>query len=146
MTETFQYLERTSSHPKSVFKGLVKGEIIRHIRNTSNQREAGELIEAFKIRLQKRGYKLSEINEIIQQTAHLNRIDLLKDKKVIKRKATVMVTKFNPAIKQLKRILLKHWHILKQNKRCSEIFKSEPIIAYSRNKNLQELLTKRVRH
>ena len=72
MTETFQYLERTSSHPKSVFKGLVKSEIIRHIRNTSSQRESGELLEAFKIRLRKRGYKLSEINEIIQQTAHLN--------------------------------------------------------------------------
>ena len=33
-TNNFQYLHRESAHPTSVFKGLIKGECIRHMRNT----------------------------------------------------------------------------------------------------------------
>ena len=36
-TETYQYLDRTSCHPKSVFKGFIKSEIIRHTWNTSDE-------------------------------------------------------------------------------------------------------------
>jgi hypothetical protein len=35
-TNTFQYLEFSSAHPRSVFKGLVKGECIRFLRSTSD--------------------------------------------------------------------------------------------------------------
>ena len=36
-TNNFQYLHRSSSHPKSVFTGLVKGECIRH-KNSWNRK------------------------------------------------------------------------------------------------------------
>ena len=38
-TETFQYLERSSCHPNSTFKAFIKGETIRHMRNTSNAQD-----------------------------------------------------------------------------------------------------------
>ena len=35
-TNTFQYLHFSSSHPRSVFKGLVKGEAIRFLRSNTH--------------------------------------------------------------------------------------------------------------
>ena len=66
-------LHRTSSHPNSVFKGFIKGEIIRHIRNTNSRLELHKLIEAFKTRLLNIGYILAEINRIITETINMNR-------------------------------------------------------------------------
>ena len=141
-TDTFQYLERGSSHPQGVFKGFIKGEIIRHIRNTSDAMQLQNIIKVFKIRLIQRGYKSTEIDEIIQNTIHLNRKDLLQDNRRGNDKTIVLVTKFNPAIKKLKKILLKHWQVLQSNKRCKQIFNRLPMIAYKRGKNLQDLLKK----
>ena len=57
------------------------------------------LLKDFKVHLEKRGYKQSEIEPIIQETISANRKDLLrKPKKKNNNKAvpTVLVTKFNP--------------------------------------------------
>ena len=35
-TETMQFLHRSSCHPKPVFDGFLKGEIVRYIRNNNN--------------------------------------------------------------------------------------------------------------
>ena len=140
-TETFQYLDRKSSHPKGVFKGFIKGEILRNIRNTNNKDDLQVLVEAFKNRLLKRGYKETEINDMINETVNLDRTEVLRDKARKKTKPIVFVTNYNPAVRQLKRLLLKHWKILEQNAQCKQIFKSNPIISYKRRKNLQELLS-----
>lgn len=64
-TDTFQYLERKSSHPQNVFTGFLKAEFLRHIRNTNNKKELIKLIQAFK--------------NVIKQTINTNRADLLKE-------------------------------------------------------------------
>ena len=38
-TEKFQYIHRQSSHPKSVFGGLIKGELIRFVRTATNKED-----------------------------------------------------------------------------------------------------------
>ena len=48
-TNTFQYLERNSAHSPSVFKGIIKGEIIRHLRNTSDCNIFYNAVEKFKV-------------------------------------------------------------------------------------------------
>ena len=79
-TETFQYLERSSSHPNSTFKAFIKGETIRHMRNTSNAQELNELLKLFKLWLLKRGYKNVEIYETFNEIRKIQRNDILKDK------------------------------------------------------------------
>ena len=51
-----------------------------------------------------------------------------------------MVTKFNPCIKGLKRRILKYWKDLQSDKKCKEIFKSEPIVAYQKHRNIGEII------
>ena len=111
-TETFQYLDRTSAHPKSVFKGFVKGETLRNLRNTNNTSELHKLIKFFRSKLLDRNYKAEEIDPIIQSALQLNRKDLLTNCNNQKDKNLVFITRYNPALKQLKRTLLKHWKLI----------------------------------
>ena len=136
-TETFQYLERTSAHPTNVFKAFIGGELIRYIRNSSNKTELEKLTQSFKNRLINRKYNEQEIQQIIDDTINKNRADLLKQTKESKEKPLVMITKYNPAVKQLKRKLLKHWKLILMNEECKDLFKNKPIVAYKRNKNVQ---------
>ena len=131
-----------SSHPKSVFKGFIKGEVLRYIRNTSSRTELKKLLEAFKTCLLKRGYKISEINEIFNQTQNIERKNLLIQRQTKREQPLVMLTKFNPSIQKLKNIITKHWNLISLNPNCLNIFNRQPIIAYKRHTNLQELLSK----
>ena len=144
-TNSFQYLHRLSAHSPSVFKGLIKGECIRHLRNTSNQGVLHTILNDFQIHLEKRGYKQSEIEPIIQETLSANRKDLLrKQKKENNGKAvpTVLVTKFNPCTKGLKKRILKYWNYIQHDEVCNDLFKTPPMVAYSRHKNIGDLIVR----
>ena len=47
-TNTFQYLHFSSSHPRSVFKGLVKGEAIRFLRSNTDPHTYNKTINKFR--------------------------------------------------------------------------------------------------
>ena len=126
-TNTFQYLQRSSAHNDAVFTGFIKGECIRHARNTSNKDVLHTELCSFKSQLTKRGYSEKEINPIIKEVYAFDRQQLLmpKDNKIkIKSPPNVLVTKYDPRIKGLKKRLMKHWNVLKKNSRCTQIFKS----------------------
>ncbi|XP_061170725.1 uncharacterized protein LOC133180172 [Saccostrea echinata] len=116
-TETFMYLHRSSAHPNATFRGFIKGEIIRHKRNTSDPHKTKQLISQFKKRLLSRGYSDSEIGSIVSETETINRQDLLKNSKTkSNRPPSVLVTKYNPAVQKLGKILRKHWKIIQKDK------------------------------
>lgn len=142
-TETFQYLDRNSCHPKSVFKGFIKGEIIRNIRNTNDIYERTKIINSFREKLLQRNYKQTEIDEAIISTSNLERNDLLTNTEKPDVKTTIFITKYNPAVKQLKRSIIKHWNLIENDPELSIILRRKPVIAYKRHKNLQEKLTRR---
>lgn len=142
-TNSFQYLHRQSAHSSSVFKGLIKGECTRHLRNTSDQAVLLNIFKDFKTHLEKRGYKQSEIEPIMQETLSANRMDLLnKQKKKNNKKAVpnVLVTKFNPCIKGLRKRLMKYWDNIQHDEVCKKLFTTPPMVAYSKHKNIGDLI------
>ena len=124
-TNNFQYLHRQSAHSPSVFKAFIKGECIRHLRNTSDLEILVSNLSQFKCHLMKRGYKETEIDPIIQNTLSLNRTTMLNHKKNTNKSdiPLVMVTKFDPRIKGLKRKLLKHWKAISKDEYCKKYSK-----------------------
>ena len=52
----YQYLHYTSEHPRSVFKGLIRGECIRYLRTNTLECDFNTIIAMFKMRLHQRGY------------------------------------------------------------------------------------------
>ena len=140
-TDTFMYLHRSSAHPPTTFKGIVKGEIIRCMRNTSDKTKHESLIKKYQTRLLKRGYTKMETDKIIRQTRCLSRTALLKQKEYDPKSIPlVFITPFNPRLRKLGKIVRKHWNIIEQNEICSKIFPNPPTIAFKRHKNLIELV------
>ena len=142
-TNNFQYLHRVSAHPTSVFKGFIKGECIRHMRNTNDTSIYNNRLSHFQDKLIDRGYKTCEIQPIFDEVRQSNRKEILNPRngKKENKETNVMVTKFNPKIKGIKARLIKHWNLVSKDEDLKHIFKSPPIVAYERHKNLGDLLT-----
>ena len=141
-TNNFQYLHRESAHPKSVFKGFIKGECYRLMRNTSDKDLLEGTLHSFKEKLIQRGYHENEILPIMQEVSRKNRTALLKPGlKSPKKDTTILVTKFDPRIKGIKKRILKNWKLISDDLFLKTIFKSAPMIAYEKHKNLSEILT-----
>jgi hypothetical protein len=68
----FAYLPPTSTHPKSVLKGMIIGELTRYFRTNSLENTLILTLELFKDRLLKRGYSYRYIKSIF--TNFINKI------------------------------------------------------------------------
>lgn len=141
-THNFQYLHRESAHSPPVFRGFVKGEFIRHARNTSDPSIFTKTLNKFKTHFSKRGYSDKETDPIILEICETNRTKYLHKKSTDskQRQPNVMITKYNPHIKGLKKRILEHWKLLQKHPICKEMFNIEPIIAYSKHKSISELI------
>lgn len=142
-TNTHQYLDRSSMHNPSVFSGIIRGESVRHCRNNSDKSHLQLHINNFKQYLLQRGYKDREINENIQHGTSKDRKELLRfTPKNINGIPLVYITKYHFAIRGLGKILRKYFKKILKNEKCKRIFTSPPMIAYSRHKNLKDILTR----
>ena len=137
-------LHRSSAHNKAVFTGFIKGECIRHARNTSDKDVLRKQLLEFNFQLTKRGYSNHEIKPIIEETLSLDRQNLLqsnRNKSNTKSIPNVLVTKYDPRIKGLKNRIMKHWKSLQNDDYCKMVFKSDPIIGFSKHKNIGDMIT-----
>jgi hypothetical protein len=151
-TDTFMYLEPSSSHPKSVFSGLFKGETIRYIRNSSTMEDFELKLHQFSKHLQLRGHKYTDISSKTKSVSYSDRKPYLTSKSTTpdssnnqphhNRRSTPLVftTIFDPHTRNLKIALLKHWHYITNNKFVSNLFPKPPLIAYKRGPNIADRL------
>ena len=76
----YQYLHYSSNHPKSVYKGLIRGECIRYLRTNTIQSNFNAMISIFKMRLLQRGYpkklvdKYTSTVQFSQRQKHIQHI------------------------------------------------------------------------
>ena len=77
--DTFQYLSRDSSHPKVCFRGMIKGEDIRYIRNSSSESEYNQKLDFFTSKLLQRGYEKSEVLNCLSDISYKRRNIYLED-------------------------------------------------------------------
>ena len=52
------------------------------------------------------------------------------------------VTAYNPATPNLKKVLMKHWHIIQQQPRLAHIFNQPLIVSYRKEKPLKDILVR----
>ena len=141
-SNTHQYLHRTSYHNPAVFKGFIKGETIRHIRNNNNEQTLEKILDQFKTHLLQRGYKIQEIQKHMNSALNRSRNDLLTHNKDSGKNKIplVLVTKYHNSIGKLGFYLRKHWHKLKRDEKCRKIFTENPITSYCRHKHLGDYI------
>ena len=68
-----------SSHPNTCFSGMVKGEAIRYIRNSSSETEYEQKLDFFISKLLTRGYKKFEVLNGLADISYKRRNIYLED-------------------------------------------------------------------
>ena len=142
-TETFQYTHFSSCHPSSVKKGFIKGEALRLLRNNSVEESFENDKLNFANRLHDRGYPKEFVTNILSEVKFTERNNALnKQRKTSKRKLLPFVTTYNPAVSNIKGVLMKHWHLLNDNENLKRIYPDPPFVSYKRNKSLKDFLVR----
>jgi hypothetical protein len=143
--DTFQYLSRDSSHPKACFHGMVKGEAIRYIRNSSSEYEYKHKLDFFISKLLIRGYEKSEVLNCLSDISYNRRNIYLED--VPKNPGNIPLvfsTDYFPQRSNVdvKQALLRNWHYISNNHNLVKVFPRPPILALRRTQNLGKRLVR----
>ena len=145
-TDKFQYLNFKSCHPYHQKSNLPYALALRLRRICSNTTDFQQHCTTLTHHLRKRGYKLGMIKEGIRKAATRTREDVLKpadvdDTTVDER--VIFSTTYNPIVPDLKQKLAQLHPVLLSSERCREVFPNPPLVAYRRNRNLNDMLVSR---
>ena len=141
-TETFQYTHYTSCHPPSVKKGFIKGEALRLLRTNSSESTFEENMVNFRARLVARGYPRNLIDKHLSEIKFTERKSALKQNKKDTKYILPFVTQYEPAVPNIKQVLMKKWHIIEGQPLLKQIFKDPPIISFKKGKSLKDMLVR----
>ena len=141
-TETFQYTYFTSCHAPGVGKGFIKREALKLHRTNSLEYTFKDNIANFKLRLFERGYPVNLVNNTLAEIQFKERESTLKNQNKGRKKILPFVTQCNPAIPNLKKILMSKWHHIENQPLLREIYREEPIISYKKGKSLKDILVR----
>ena len=142
-TDAFLYLNTSSNHPKHVKANIPKGQFIRVRRICSQNDEFLSNCATLSSFFEKRGYKPEGLKKTIQEVTKIPREKLLEETEKIKRDPQlIFVCNWHPNVSRLPTTLKKHFHLLQNDRKATEIFTSTPMVAYRRPRSLKNMLVK----
>ena len=95
-TNKFQYLQYSSSHPRTVFRSILKGELTRLLRACSDQEVYGQIKSKMSRIFKDRGYPKRLIYHTIQEVPFSNRAQVLHPTKPPSPFDTYLVLDYTP--------------------------------------------------
>ena len=93
----------------------------------------------FEQRLSNRGYRTTLVRKILTEVQFSDRTKALCNKTKKAEEVLPSVTTYNRAAPNLKKILMKYWHITQQQPKLAHIFKQPPIVSYRKEKSLKDI-------
>ena len=140
-TDSHLYLQADFCHHLPSILGIQKGVALRLRRICSTDKEYNNKSKEYKAYLIGRGHKLKNIensfNDVLNMSRQQSRIK--KTKNTNSKNKIAFCSKYNPLGPNIKNIIQKHAHILDN---CQIMQNKEIMVAYKREKNLKELLTR----
>ena len=141
--ETFQYTFFTTCHPPGAKKGFVKGEALRLLRTNSSNKAFEKNITTFKKHLMEIGYPQNFINNTLSEVKFQERTQALLQRNKTKKRILPLVTRYYPAVPNLKEILTRKWYLIQQQPLLNQIFKEPPIISYRKGRSFKDILRRK---
>lgn len=141
-TDRQSYLHNKSYHPNSCKRSITYSQALRIKRICSEPREFVKHVNKLATKLIERGYQHKMINEQIEKANQSNRQTLLTPKNKTVTSKTILAVTYNRNLPNLKKAIDDNWAILSINHNIASVFQEKPILAYRRNKNLQNILFK----
>ena len=141
-TETFQYTHFSSCHPLKTKKGFTKGEAQSLLRTNSVKENFDKHKRDLQPRLCNRSCPTTFVHKILTEVQFSYRTKTLYDKTKKAKEILPFVTTYNPVTPNLKKTLMKHWHIIQQQRRLAHISNQPPIVSYRKEKSLKDILVR----
>ena len=141
-TETFQYTHFSTCDRFNTKKGFIKREALHLLRTNSVKENFYKHKQDFEQRLRNRGYPTSLVHKILTEVQFSHRAEALRNKTKKAKEILPFVTTYNPATPNLKKILMKHLHIIQQQPSLASVFKQSPIVTYRKKKSLKDILVR----
>ena len=113
-TETFQYTHFSSCHQYGVKRGFIKGEALRLLRTNSSKTLFEENIKKIQITPSREGVPRGFIRRTLSEVTFEDRNPVLQQKQKEQKKILPFVTKYHPAVPNLKPVLMNNWHLIRQ--------------------------------
>ena len=123
-------------------KSSTKGEALRLLRTNSVKEHFYKHKRDFEQRLCNRGFPTTLVHKILTEVQFSDRTEALRNKTKKTKEISLSVITYNSATPNLKKILMKHWHIIQQQPRLANIFKRPPIVSYRKEKSLKDVLVR----
>ena len=145
-TDKFQYLNFKSCHPFHQKSNLPYALALRIRRICSNITDYRQHCITLTQHLRKRGYKLGMIKDGIRKATGRSRDELLEPKEDGEGTCdgrVIFSTTYNPIVPDLKQKLKEFQPVLQTSERCKNVFTHPPLLAYRRNRNLNDMLVSR---
>ena len=141
----FLYIPPFSFHSQHVFKAFMKGELIRYVHLSSSKQDFEKIRCEFFLHLLARRYDVKYLLDVFRNVSYNDRKKYLikrKDKQDEKKDILIFKIAHNPRVRQLeiRKILLRHWHIIDEDPMLNRIFPNKPILCLCSIKNLGSVL------
>ena len=87
-------------------------------------------------------YCLHNLTKILTEVQLSDRTEALRNKTKKEKEILPFVTTYDPATLNLKKILMKHWHIIQKQPKLALIFNLPSIVSYRKEKSLKDILVR----
>lgn len=141
-TNVHQYLEYTSSHPKSCKSGIPFSQAKRYRRIISDDKHFKECLPVLRQYFIDRKYPPSVVDSALHKVSSLSQNEALKNSEKQNDAVVPFTCCYNTSLPNIGGVLHKYWDLLKlsTNESVKQLHAYKPIIAYSRPKNIKDLL------
>ena len=139
-TDAHLYLRKSSCHPPSCTKGVVKGELLRVRRICTLEDDFKKSAQKIMGYFSDRGFKKEEMLATYNEVLGMERNSVLEYKNKEKNDRVPFVLTFHPRLRSLGSVLKRHFHLLQTNDRLRKSFLEPPMVAFRRLKNLKDHL------
>ncbi len=142
-TDRNTLLHGQSYHPTTLKRSLPISQFKRIRRICSSEQsyaqQSTDLINRFRVR----GHNEDWIQSAVGRFENENQeTSLYKKRSKSENKTTVCVVQYSPICSDIKKIIDKHWYVLKSDPLLSDIFEKMPRFVYKRSSNIRDLLVR----
>ena len=141
-TNSFQYVHASSSHPPSVFKGVVIGETTR-LRNTTDNDEFYRDAAALARKFTARGYSRQRVSRWTGTVLPRDRETVLRGALKKSDNTPNFITQYTGTERHpLRELMTRHCNIVQEDSEAGRAFPCQPRITYRRCANIKDLLVR----
>ena len=139
-TDRNAYLQYNSYHSKSMKENIPYGQALRVKKICSNKDDLDRSLVTLRNNFINRGYPQDKVDKDIEKARSIERQELLQKTNKKREGKLCFCATYNKNLPNVRGIINDNWHLLHVNKEISTTFKSTPILAFRRNKNLKQII------